>query len=321
MITSNPKVSVIIPVYNTSKYLRKCLDSLSKQTLKNIEFILVDDGSTDDSGSICDEFTNRDTRFKVIHKKNGGSASARQSGLDISKGEYVIVCDSDDWTEPEMYEILYNEAKKRDADIVCCDYYVEYSDGRSIPLVKKFKIDHDNIVDNLDYTYHGASNSWTQLIRRSFFVNNNISYDPLVSLGEDALITLKLMRYDPKIVKINKFLYHYRRLFGEISYTNCITNKSLQQLYYKFNWIKANYSEEYYNDMVYRYALSIVFSSYRSKDIDLEQFYSFLKNEMTWKSIVSHKKSLKSLIVVLSKIFPYKFVRSIIRPLYPLFYK
>jgi glycosyltransferase involved in cell wall biosynthesis len=94
------------------------------QTLGNIEIILIDDGSPDGSGAICDEYSKRDTRIKVVHKENGGLSSARNVGLELSTGEYYIVCDSDDWVETTMYEELYNKAKQEDADIVLCDYLV-----------------------------------------------------------------------------------------------------------------------------------------------------------------------------------------------------
>ena len=115
------------------------------------QFILIDDGSTDDSGRICDEFTARDSRFRVIHQSNGGSAIARQSGVDNSNGEYVIVCDSDDWIEPDIYDRLYDAAKATDADIVVCGYYSEYEDGRSIPSRVIFK-EENGLVDNYDFT-------------------------------------------------------------------------------------------------------------------------------------------------------------------------
>ena len=115
--TSNIKVSVTVAVYNTSKYLRKCLDSLDVQSMQEIEFIVVDDGSTDGSGVICDEYARRNPKFKVIHQQHSGLAAARQTGMDNAKGEYVIVCDSDDWVEPEMYETLYNVAAESNADI------------------------------------------------------------------------------------------------------------------------------------------------------------------------------------------------------------
>lgn len=130
---NNIYVSVIVPIFNTSRYLRKCLDSLAHQTLTAIEFILVDDGSTDDSGKICDEYASKDSRFRVIHQSNGGSAVARQTGLDAARGEYTIVCDSDDWVEPDMYEKLYRKAVETDADMVLCGYFAEYIDGRSLP--------------------------------------------------------------------------------------------------------------------------------------------------------------------------------------------
>lgn len=111
MNDSNPiKVSVTVPVYNTEKFLPQCLDSLLGQTLKELEIILVDDGSTDQSGAICDDYAKRDSRIKVFHKSNGGSASARQLGLENSHGIYYIICDSDDWIEPTMYEEMFKAA-------------------------------------------------------------------------------------------------------------------------------------------------------------------------------------------------------------------
>lgn len=117
-----PIVSVIVPVYNVELYLKRCLDSIIKQTLANIEIILVDDGSTDNSGKICDEFAQKDFRISVIHKKNGGLSSARNAGLNIAKGKYIGFVDSDDWINQDYYENLYNIAKKTKSDIVSCKF-------------------------------------------------------------------------------------------------------------------------------------------------------------------------------------------------------
>ena len=111
-----PKISVIVPVYNVEKYLRKCIDSLTNQTLKDIEIILVNDGSTDNSGSIIDEYAKQDKRVIAIHKENGGQSSARNMGLDIAKGKYVGFIDSDDWIELDMYENMYLALVKGNAD-------------------------------------------------------------------------------------------------------------------------------------------------------------------------------------------------------------
>lgn len=117
-----PIISVIVPVYNVEIYLNRCIDSIIKQTLTNIEIILVDDGSTDNSGKICDEFLQKDSRISVIHKKNGGLSSARNAGLNIAKGKYIGFVDSDDWIDKYYYEKLYNIAKKSKSDIVSCKF-------------------------------------------------------------------------------------------------------------------------------------------------------------------------------------------------------
>ena len=122
-----PKVSIISPMYNVEKYLKKCLESYVNQTLIDIEIILVDDGSPDNSGKIADEYAKRDSRIRVIHKKNAGVSAARNDGLSIAKGEYVIFCDSDDWMNENACEILYSAAKKNNADISIADVYMAYS--------------------------------------------------------------------------------------------------------------------------------------------------------------------------------------------------
>ena len=112
-----PKVSVIVPCWGVEKYLDRCVESLVNQTLKDIEIILVDDESPDRVPVMCDDWAKKDSRIRVIHKKNGGLGFARNSGLDIATGEYVTFCDSDDYIEQEAYETMYNEAKKEDLDI------------------------------------------------------------------------------------------------------------------------------------------------------------------------------------------------------------
>lgn len=133
------KVSVIVPVYNTEKHLHRCVDSLIKQTLSDIEIILVDDGSTDKSGIICDDYAAQDARVHVIHQQNGGVSSARNTGLAAASGEFIGFVDSDDWVELEMYESLYNAMEN--TDIVLCDALTVYDTGKTvkdtIPLLEK----------------------------------------------------------------------------------------------------------------------------------------------------------------------------------------
>ena len=119
----NISVSIIVPVYKAEAYLHHCLDSILAQTFTDWELLLVDDGSPDRSGVICDEYAAKDDRIIVFHKENGGVSSARQKGQDEAQGEYTIHADPDDWVEPTMLEELYKKAKADDADMVICDYF------------------------------------------------------------------------------------------------------------------------------------------------------------------------------------------------------
>ena len=114
---TKPKLSIVVPVYNTEKYLKRCMDSIINQTLKEIEIIIIDDGSKEECALLCDELSKTDSRIKVVHKQNGGLGFARNSGIEVATGEYIGFVDSDDYIEPQMYESLYNAAKKNDADI------------------------------------------------------------------------------------------------------------------------------------------------------------------------------------------------------------
>lgn len=134
MSMENPKISIIVPVYNTEKYLRRCLDSISAQTFTDWECICVDDGSPDDSGSILDEYAEKDGRFVIIHKENGGVSSARNAGLDIARGEWIAFCDSDDWVEKDWPEEQYTYTTGDDYDAVVCGLY-----GKGKPCCKVLK--------------------------------------------------------------------------------------------------------------------------------------------------------------------------------------
>ena len=126
---SNTKnISVIVPVYKAEKYLSRCVNSILGQTFSDFELILIDDGSPDKSGILCEEFAKKDARIRVIHQKNQGVSAARQKGLDNATGEYVIHADPDDWVEPDWLETLYLEAERTKADMVMCDFERVYSD-------------------------------------------------------------------------------------------------------------------------------------------------------------------------------------------------
>ena len=317
---NNIAVSVTVPIYNTSKYLQKCLDSLASQTLAGIEFILVDDGSSDDSGRICDEYARNDSRFRVIHQDNGGSSVARQSGLNNARGEYVIVCDSDDWVEPDMYRLLYTAAKNQEADIVVCGYYAEYSNGSSIVHPAQYK-ENDGVVDNEDILQYGANSSWVKLVKKDLFTKTNSCYVKGINLSEDSLIIYKLLKGEPKIIQIKENLYHYRRLLGENSYTNCIKMNNIFQLAYTYFWLKSNYAEEKYSPIVTQRAIDLAFACLRVNDLQESYVKWFISSELKWKNFRSARISLKMIMVCIEKILPVPMSKYIFRNLYRFFYR
>lgn len=316
----HPKISVTIPVYNTSKYLRQCFDSLKGQTMPDIEFIVVDDGSTDDSSIICDEYAASDSRFKVIHKSNGGLSSARQCGLDNAKGEYIIVCDSDDWVELDMYKLLYEKAIKTNADIAICGFYTEYENNYQSINYRKF-IEVNGFVDNYDIIKHGAGSSWVKLIKRSLFEDANINYEPGINVSEDSLITYKIMQANPKVVQIDQPLYHYRRIFGGNSYTNSLSMEHIYQMNFTYYWLKANYNIPQYYPIIINRAIDLAFACLRVRDLDTKYFHSLLKNELSYKAIFQYMPTLKCILILNAKIISVRLSQYIVKLLYPFFYK
>lgn len=206
-----PKVSVIVPVYNVEKYLVRCLESIINQTLSDIEIILIDDGSSDDSGIICEEYTRKDIRIKVIHKKNGGLSSARNAGLDIAKGEYIGFIDSDDYIHPKMYEILYDNIISYKADIAICDYTDVYD-----TVVKEFNIDSEMNIKNFNnvealneiYKENGVKFvvAWNKLYHRTVF--EHLRY-PYGKIHEDEFVIHTVLFNSKNTVYINYPLYYY----------------------------------------------------------------------------------------------------------------
>lgn len=203
----NPKISIIVPVYKVEKYLYKCIDSILAQTLTDFELILIDDGSPDNCGRICDEYSKRDSRVIVIHKENGGLASARNAGLDIAQGDYIGFVDSDDWIESDMYELLYNLCTENDCDISNISSIIYFKDriqkNGSYPLVVHSRPEamkamlmgelYDEVV-------------WTKLIKRTLL--EDIRF-PEGIVYEDTAFTYKVIHKSKKVCSIGAPKYHY----------------------------------------------------------------------------------------------------------------
>lgn len=218
------KVSIIIPVYNVEQYLEKCLDSLISQTLKDIEIICINDGSTDNSLEILNDYAKKDNRIKIISKENEGQGIARNLGIELAQGEFIGFVDPDDWVEPKMYEIMYNQAKKLSSQIVICDYKKYFEDNdkycdvnifrNAVSLTKskavKFRPE-ENIDKNLfDNTLLVTPASvWNNIYESDLLKKNNIRFSNL-RCYEDVLIVLQSRLLAKNISYINKALYYYR---------------------------------------------------------------------------------------------------------------
>lgn len=198
------KISVIVPVYNTEKYLSKCINSLVNQTLKDIEIIFIDDGSTDNSKNIIQEYAKNDKRIKYFYKENGGQATARNLGLEKAIGEYILFIDSDDFIDKNMLNIMYNIAKSNNLDIVYSDYYIYYSEDNK-KIEKSVKIKTNNDIINYILS---APSPCNKLFRRDFLIEQRFKF-PEGIIYEDFASIPALGINDPKIEYIEKPLYYY----------------------------------------------------------------------------------------------------------------
>ena len=229
MIEMKPLISLIVPVYNVEPYLRRCVDSILNQTYTNLEVILVDDGSPDNCGAICDEYAAKDPRVRVIHKENGGLSDARNAGLEIMTGSLVGFVDSDDWIEPQMYRRLYELLTQFDADMafggVADDLIrnglaqtVKTSDYGASPFA-------ECNTDAMKRYFHGSWAAWDKLYRVELF--DGIRY-PVGEINEDEAIVLHLLDRCRCVCYTNEVLYHYiRRTDGSSITTASFSEKKL----------------------------------------------------------------------------------------------
>ena len=206
-MNQTPKISVIVAAYNAERYIGRCLDSILAQTMSDFEVIVVNDGSTDGTPAILDEYAAKDPRARVIHKPNGGVASARQAGLDAAQGEYTIHADSDDWVEPEMLEEMYAAACANHSDMVFCDFYEIHKDQIKYNSQRPESYDRLTIFGQ---TFNILSGSLcNKLIKRTCFLDYQISFEQGVNYEEDKLVCLKILSHDIVVTYLEKAFYHY----------------------------------------------------------------------------------------------------------------
>lgn len=207
-----PEITVIVPVYNNEKYLKKCMDSIAAQTYDNYEVILINDGSTDGSGRLCDSFAEKDERISVIHQENRGLASSRKRGVDAAKGKYITFVDSDDYIAPHMLETLYNHISN--FDMVTCGFTVVQKDGSQ----KTKRTFEEGYVDfcsskeaiysffNRKYLYESA---WGKLVRKGLYYRIDMCEGAVP--GEEICTTLQLLQLSKRVRALSEPMYYYRQ--------------------------------------------------------------------------------------------------------------
>lgn len=235
-------ISVIIPIYNAEKTLKRCIDSLLNQTYSNLELLLIDDGSTDNSNKICKKFSLIDKRVKYLKKDNGGVSSARNMGLKVATGDFIAFVDSDDYVEENMFELLINNLISNKADIAICNLFYEDINKKII-----YRFDHKNsMFDKTDYpelSYYKKCISGyvcNKLYSKKIIYNDNnsfIRFNTDITIAEDDLFNYKLLEKNKfiKYIYINDKLYHY--VINENSATNCTFNLN------KLSYFKAKNEE------------------------------------------------------------------------------
>ncbi len=213
-------LSIIIPVYKVENYLRQCLDSVINQTYADLEILLIDDGSPDFCGQICDEYVATDSRVKVVHKENEGLCSARNDGINLASGEYIAFVDSDDWVEKDYYETMMKAAQKHHSDLVMSNYSRDEGEqGTEIRYINQDGVTSDSgkirgiqmsvLAPYYSNRKHGACFCWNKLYRRKFIQDHELYFQD-VKAQEDLIYSFQTFQYADNVALVTEAGYHYR---------------------------------------------------------------------------------------------------------------
>lgn len=237
-------ISVIVPVYNVEKYLHKCVDSIINQTYKDLEIILVDDGSPDNCPKICDEYAQKDNRIKVIHKENGGVSSARNVGLISAQGEFVQFIDSDDFIKEQMIEKLISSLHETSSDIVVCRAITYYDSGKE-KIQKNDKWEEVlNRDDAAKLIFSEMNNAmWNKLFKKE--LAEGILFEEGRTFGEDPYFLAQILNKSKKVSFVSEELYYYRQRENSIT-SGKFSEKRFDQVYFKdkmYDYFTENFSQ------------------------------------------------------------------------------
>ena len=269
-------ISVIIPVYNIEKYLSECIASVVNQSYRSLEIILVDDGSSDKSGKICDEWAQRDNRIKVIHKVNEGVSEARNTGIKECTGQLIGFVDGDDWIDPEMYQTLVERLLKSEADVVMCGYY-DYPYGLDKPIIKGNLVTEDGTFEDTAISIikrNGYFTSvWNKLFRKEAVVHGEkiILMDSAFSYGEDEVWLYEVLQGCKKISFIPQAFYHWRPREESVSRVQTLSKEKMSIIDAKMKALELLPSSKTIQDMmkgkIYDGMVWLKVVAYVSKDV------------------------------------------------------
>lgn len=292
ILSSNPLVSILIPVYNSSKYLRKCLESILNQSYTNFECILINDGSTDDSGKICDEFSLKDNRFKTLHKRNEGVSKARNLGLEQSKGEWIIMIDSDDYVNHDYVKEFLKAPL--DSELVIqsisdyskgdCNCNIEYH------FEDKLYKEHEIGIFFSNINIYKYGTPWSRMYNAKIIKRFNIKFSELYSLKEDVLFSITYLLHCSSIYTSSYEGYHY------IYYPNSLvrTNKMDYQTLLNVSYDIYNYSIKNHFLTSNKQCLDVI------KKVAIDAFFSSLRKAYTgnvsYEKRIGHIKRIKNII-------------------------
>lgn len=286
----NPYLTIVIPVYQSNCTLQQVIESVLNQVFDDWELILVDDGSTDESGKICDRYSLQDSRIRTLHQLNAGPGSARNRGIEFAKGEYITFLDADDWVEPEMYKEMCQCALKTDADIVMCGFWREFWDSGimkhvdSICLPEKHFLDESLFKAEFNQLFQSTYTHvlWNKLYRLAPIKSNSLFLPIDINLGEDLIFNLQCFRFLKRIYIIDHKYYHYRQINS---------NSLTQQFNFKF-WPNQERlfceTENFLQDIFY-----IELEAGAHNDLLLRSFFIMLECALTDKSL--SKRQIKEI--------------------------
>lgn len=307
-------ISVVIPVYNVEDYLERCIQSVINQTYSNLEIILVNDGSTDKSGDICDKYSKIDKRIIVIHKKNGGLSDARNAGIERATGKYIAFVDSDDYIDKEMYEIMYNNLIQNNANISIVNRYYTFPNGEK---VLRYKInEHIKVMNNIEAIEEMNSFStfdmaaWDKLYEKNLF--DTIRF-PVGKLSEDFYIMYLILEKSKKVVFDSTPLYYYFQRENSITRNKKINFDFAKAAKEQMNYIEGKYPElEKCVKSAYLSANLTVYNSHLKQNVrpdkevvkeikkEIKRYYPYIKEN---EKIDNIKKIQAKLFLINTKLY------------------